>query len=164
MPVGAEPMIGKTSAVTAQALVRHHGAPIFDAVRPLDHKRQRHAERGGALRVAQQRGEIDGLAGAIDAALGVDEGVEPGRRGAARDAAVGEIEGRRLEAEEGVVALRIGGDQQRGRQRRPPRARAPASNCACPFASVRRVASTSLLREISRSSIAALGIASSPAN
>ena len=74
------------------------------------------SERGRALRVAQQRGEIGGLAGAIDAALGIDEGVEPVRRRAAGDAAVGQIEGRRLEVEKGVVAL--AGRRRRQRRRR----------------------------------------------
>ena len=105
MPVGAEAGIGKVKRVAAQALVRDQRAPEFDAIGPLDDEGQRHAERGGALRVAQQRGEVGRLAGAIDAALGIDESVEPVRRRTAADAAIGEIERRRLEAEEGVVAL-----------------------------------------------------------
>ena len=43
--------------------------------------------------VAQERGREHRLARAIDAALGVEEGVEAGGRVAAADAAVGEIEG-----------------------------------------------------------------------
>ena len=54
-------------------------AAEFDAVRPLDHQRQRPAGHGIALPVAQQRGEIDRLVGAIDAALGIDEGIGAGR-------------------------------------------------------------------------------------
>ena len=98
----------QSEAVAAQALVRHRGAAKLDAVGPLDNERQRHAKRRRALRIAQQRGEIGGLAGAIDAALGIDEGIETVRRRPAADAAVGEIEGRRFQAEEGIVALRIG--------------------------------------------------------
>ena len=79
MPVGAAEIIGNAERAPADALVLHHGAAILDAVRPLDHQRQRHAGDGDALRVAQQRREVHGLAGAIDAALGIDERVEPGR-------------------------------------------------------------------------------------
>ena len=100
--------------MAAQALVRHQAAPILDAVGPLDHEGQRHAERRSALGVAQQRGEIGRLARAIDAALGIDEGIEAVRRRPAGDAAVGEIEGGRVEVEEGKIALAvIGGDQRR---------------------------------------------------
>src|SRR5262249_31685885 len=78
------------------------------------------AEGRYALRVAQQRRDVDGLAGAIDAALGIDEGVEAGRHRAAGDAAIGEVEGRRLQAEERVVAARVGRDQERRRERTLP--------------------------------------------
>ena len=126
-------------------------AAIFDAVRPLDHQRQRHVRRRRALRVAQQRRHVHGLAGAIDAALGIDEGIEPGRHRPAGDAAVGQIEGRRFQAEEGVVGL-----ARRRRARpapgRPRRASSPASKCTKPSLSVGLVASTSLLRAISRTS------------
>ena len=113
----------------ADALVGHDGAAIFDAVRTLDHQRQRHAERGDALAVAQQRGDMHGLAGAVDAALGIDERIEAGRHRAAGDAAVGEIEGRRLQAEEGVVALaRRSRPACAGDSAPSPRV-SPASNC-----------------------------------
>src|SRR5262249_14725377 len=82
--------------VSADALVGDDDTAILDAIRTLDHQSQRHAERRNALRVAQQRREVDGLAGAIDAALGIDKGIEAGWHRAAGDAAVGEVEGRRL--------------------------------------------------------------------
>ncbi len=100
--------------MAAQALVRHQRAPIFDAVGPLDHEGQRHAGRRRALGVAQQRGEISRLARAIDAALGIDEGIEAVRRRAAGDAAVGKIERGTGEVEEGKVALAVIDGDQRG--------------------------------------------------
>ena len=92
-------------AAAARALVGQHGAAEFDAVGPLDHQRQRPAGHGVALPVAQQRGEIDGLVGAVDAALGIDEGVGARRHRPAGHAAVGEVEGVGLQAEEGIVRL-----------------------------------------------------------
>ena len=77
-------------AAAAGALVGQHGAAEFDAVGPLDHQRQRPAGHGIALPVAQQRGEIDRLVGAIDAAFGIDEGIGAGGHRAAGDAAIGE--------------------------------------------------------------------------
>ena len=94
--------------MAAEALIGDHRAAIFDAVRPLDHQRQRHAERSGTLRVAQERGKVRGLARAIDAALGVNEGIEAARRRTAADAAVAEIERRRGEAQKREIARRIG--------------------------------------------------------
>ncbi len=80
VPVEAAELIGTLERTAADALIGHRDAAVLDAVRPLDHERQRHAERRRALRVAQQRRDVHGLAGAIDAALGVDEGIEPRRR------------------------------------------------------------------------------------
>ena len=53
------------------------------------------------------------LAGAIDAALGIDEAVERAGRLASLDAAVGQVEGARREIEEGVFAAGAFGDEQR---------------------------------------------------
>ena len=89
VPVAAEATSGTLKLRPPRPWSAHQRAAVFDAVRPLDHQRQRHVERGGAARVAQQRGDMHGLAGAIDAALGIDEGVEPGRHRPAGDAAVG---------------------------------------------------------------------------
>ena len=96
VPVGADRASGSVETVAAEALIGNERAAIFDPVRPLDRERQGHAERGGTLRVAQQRGEVRGLARAIDAALGIDEGIEAARRRTPADAAVAEIERRRL--------------------------------------------------------------------
>ena len=60
--------------------------------------------RGDALVVARKRRHMHGLAGAIDAALGIDEGVEPGRGLAAGDAAIRQIERRAFQIEERVIA------------------------------------------------------------
>ena len=84
VPVGTAELSGNGHAAAAGALVRQHGAAEFDAVRALDHQRQRPAGHGIALPVAQQRGEIDRLVGAIDAALGIDEGIGARRHRAAR--------------------------------------------------------------------------------
>ena len=88
----------------------------IDAVGALDDERQRGAGRGIAEAVAQERGEIDRLAGAIDAAFGIDKGIETGRRAPARHAAIGEIEGRRFQAEKCVIRLAVGCDQKRRRR------------------------------------------------
>jgi hypothetical protein len=58
---------------------------------------------------------VGGLAGAVNAALGIHVGIEPVRRRATANPAIGEIEGRRLETEKRVIALRIGGGYQRRR-------------------------------------------------
>ena len=65
----------------------------------------------------------------------IDKGVEAGRRVAAGDAAVGEVEGRTLEAEEGVVADARDGDEQRRRQTAFA-ARRPGSKATRPSSSV----------------------------
>ena len=84
VPVGTAELSGTAMRAAARALVGQHGAAEFDAVGPLDHQRQRPAGHGVALPVAQQRGQIDGLVRAVDAALGIDEGVGAGRHHAAR--------------------------------------------------------------------------------
>ena len=55
--------------------------------------------------VAQHRHELHGLAGAIDAALGIEEGVDRAGLVAARDAAVGEVERRLAELEAREILL-----------------------------------------------------------
>ncbi len=49
VPVGALAAIGSDSERAADALIGDDAAAVFDAVRPLDHERERHAERGDAL-------------------------------------------------------------------------------------------------------------------
>ena len=70
---------------------------------------------------------MHGFAGAIDAALGVDKRIKSGRHRPSGDAAVGQVEGRRFQAEEGIVGLG-GGDDAAGAWPPSPRVR-PASNC-----------------------------------
>ena len=109
-------------AVTAEPLVRDQSAAELNAVGALDDEGERYVERGGALRIAQKRGEVSCLAGAINAALGINKGIESVRRRTAADAAIGEIEGRRLEVEERIVALRIAcGQECRGSTALPAR-------------------------------------------
>ena len=48
---------------------------------------------------------MHGFATPIDAALGIDEGIDGSRRRAAGDTAIGEVEGRLLHVEEAVVAV-----------------------------------------------------------
>jgi hypothetical protein len=59
---------------------------------------------------------MHGLAGAVDAALGEHIDIEACRSVAAGDASVSEIEGRGLEAQEGVVAGGERGDEECRRQ------------------------------------------------
>ena len=58
---------------------------------------------------------MHGFTGAVNAAFSVDEGIKPTRRGTATDAAVGEVEGRSFEAEEGVIAFEIARRDHGGR-------------------------------------------------
>ena len=95
----------------ARALILDLAAAIFDAVGPLDHERQRQAGDGRAARIAQQAGEIDRLARAVDAALGVEIGVEPGGSDAALHAAIREIEGGLLQVEKAVILAQQRGDE-----------------------------------------------------
>ncbi len=67
----------EAQAAAADALVRRGDAAILETIRPLDHQNERRAGRGDALAVAQQRRDLHRLTGAIDAALGVNERIEP---------------------------------------------------------------------------------------
>ena len=79
---------------SAEALVGDDDALVLDPVGSLHDESQRHAGLRDAARVAQQRGDIDGLARAIDAALGIEERIERIGRFAPRHAAIGQIERR----------------------------------------------------------------------
>ena len=59
----------------AEALVVHHEAGLLDAIRARDDQRRRH---GGGLAelIANERGDVDFVTAAIDAALGIDVGVD----------------------------------------------------------------------------------------
>ena len=117
VPLGADDTNPTDSARPPKTLVGNDGAAVFDAVRPLDHEGQRYVEHGHALAVAQQRCDLHGFSRAVDAALRIDKSVEPGGDRAAGDAAVGQIEGRRFEAQEGVIAVAIACDQHGRRER-----------------------------------------------
>ena len=101
---------------SAEPLVGDDRAAVLDPVRPLDHHGERNAERGDADPVAQQRRDMHRLAGAVDAALGVDEGVKAGGRRAPLHATVGQIEGGRFQTEKRVVAAGVGRDDQSRRK------------------------------------------------
>ncbi len=100
----------------AGALVGQHGAAELDAIGPFDHHGQWRAGQGVALAVAQQRGQIDRLVGAVDTALGVDERVGARRDRPARDTTVGKVEGIGLQAQERVVGFLARHREQRRRQ------------------------------------------------
>ena len=76
-------------AAAAEALIGNKRAAIFDTVRPLHDQGQRRARSRLPSHVAQQRGDRHGLTAAIDAALGIDEGIEACRLRPAADAAIG---------------------------------------------------------------------------
>src|SRR5674476_1372145 len=65
--------------MAAETLIGHQRAAVFDAVWPLDHQCERRSG-GDAARVAQQRSHVHGFAAAVDAALGIDKRIEPGRQ------------------------------------------------------------------------------------
>ena len=143
-------------AMAAEALIGDHGAAIFDAVRALHHQSQRRRSRNAA-RVAQQRGHTHRLAAAVDAALGIDERVQSGRHLPPGDAAVGQIESRRFQAEEGVIGLV--GRNDRGRRLTALAARQTGFEMNEAVVVGRLFASTSLLRATSLTATAALGSA-----
>ena len=93
VPVGTAELSGTASERPPAPWSGSTRAAELDAVGPLDHQRQRPAGHRVALPVAQQRGQINGLVRAVDAALGIDEGVGASRHDAAGDAAVGQVEG-----------------------------------------------------------------------
>ena len=106
----------QSQTVTAKSLIGDQRAAEFDAIGTLDHEGERHVRCGGALRRAQQRRQIGGLAGTVDAALGIDERIQAGGRRPPADAAVGQIECRPFQVQEGIVAMSVGCRQQRGRR------------------------------------------------
>ena len=111
----AEPGELQRGGAAALALVGQRHARVLDAVGAREDDGDGNGRRlAGA--VARQRGQVHLLARAIDAAVGVGEGIDGARRDAALDAAVGEIEGGGGEVEEGVVAVGRVGDQHGRRQ------------------------------------------------
>jgi hypothetical protein len=111
--------------------------------------------------VAGQRADMHGLADAVDAALGPGKDVECAGRGAALDAAVGQIEAGLGHVEEDEVAFPVA---VRLAIRTPApcrlrRASGPALKTARPSASVVAVPRTSLLRASSVTSTPAIGLA-----
>ncbi len=99
----------------ALALVSERHARVLDAVGAREDDGDGNARRlAGA--VARQGGQVHLLAGAVDAAIGIGEGVDRAWRDAALDAAVGEVEGTGRQIEEGVIAIARLGDQHGWRQ------------------------------------------------
>ena len=112
---------------------------------------------GGA--VAGKRGDMHGFAGAVDAALGPGIDVERARRGAAGDAAVGQVEAGAGHVEEDEVARRrCVAISTAGTMPPSPRVR-PGLKVARPSASVLAVPRISLLLASSVSSTPAIGLA-----
>ena len=103
----------------AEPLITNARALILDAVGTFDDQRQRQPRLGDTLGVAEERRDEDGLAGAIDAAFGVEEGVERARRVAPGNAAIGQVE-RALRQIEKTVVVAERGDEQA--ERRPAHA------------------------------------------
>jgi hypothetical protein len=101
-------------AETARGLRRKAEALRLLPIGTAQEQGERQGIDGAPLRVAQQRHDIDGVAGAVDAALGVEEGFDRARAGTAGDAAIRQVEGRAAEIEEGEVALPIGQKRRRG--------------------------------------------------
>ena len=100
---------------TAEALILHHDTAIFHAVGTAHHQRQRNTRHGDATNIAQERGERHSLAGSIDAAFGVQKGVDGTRCRPALDAAVSEIERGRTKIEKAVI--RAGACHQNARRK-----------------------------------------------
>src|SRR5690349_13906188 len=96
-------------------MVSDQSPAILDAIGALNLEGKRDAERRSTGLVAQQRGEIDGLAGSINAAFGKDVGIEFARRGPTGNAAIGQIERRRFQAQEAIVPALFGNQQGWGK-------------------------------------------------
>ena len=129
MPVIAEAASGKRQLAAAEALIGKRVAAVLHAVGARDDQRDRQARRLAGL-IAHEARDVHLLAGAVDAALGVEVAVERARGLAALDAAVGQVEGARGEIEEGVLAVVALGDEQRRLQAAFAARRGPASNLA----------------------------------
>ena len=86
-----------------QLVARNRDAGHFQAIRARRDQRQRRGHRR-ADAVAQHGGGLHGLAGAIDATLGIDIGIDRAGRLAPADAAVGQVEGGAAQIEEREVA------------------------------------------------------------
>ena len=102
--------------MTAERVLAADDAPVLHPVGALDDERQRRAGDGIRGVVANERGEIDGLARSIDAALGIQEHVERARRRPAGDAAVGQVEAGAGQVDEGEVRVRHRRGQHARRQ------------------------------------------------
>ena len=85
---------------------------VFNAVGPFDNERQRRGGHRLSLSIAKQGGDVNRLARTIDTTLGEDQRIEGTRCHAAFDAPVGQIERRRFEVEEAIIALAILSDNE----------------------------------------------------
>ena len=113
----------------ARALILQRDARMLLAVGTAHDEGQRRGN-GAGLVIAQQRGQINRFAGAIDAALGEHHRIERPRRRPPADTAVGQVEGLAREIEEAVIAFRRARDDDR-RADTPPSPRVkPGSNFA----------------------------------
>ncbi len=92
-------------AARGQLVAGHGDAAHFDTIGPLGNKGQRRGN-GRADAVAQHGHRLHRLAGAIDAALGIKPCIDGAGTGAAAHAAVGQIEGRTAQVQEGEVTVR----------------------------------------------------------
>ena len=85
-----------------------------EAVRAIDHQMTIPARDLTPCPVAQQRGQLNGFAGPVNAAVGIDIGVHRAGRAAPADCVFGEVHRRAVEIKRGEFALRIGGHDQPG--------------------------------------------------
>ncbi len=100
------------------ALGQHPG--IFHPVRAIEHRRHRQALQRLDLRIARQRGDVDGLAGTVDPAIGGHEHVDRPAGILALDAPVGQVELGVCQRQERQVVTRFGGQQRRLRPAAAP--------------------------------------------
>src|ERR1019366_2770697 len=103
---------GKRKAAAAVPLIPCLDPLIFNAIGTFDDKSQRYGGHTHSMPIAEEGGDENRLARTVDAALRIDESIERGLCRAALDTPVGQIESRRLEVEETVIALAVLGDDQ----------------------------------------------------
>src|SRR6202011_132097 len=96
---------GKALSIRTQRVTC--GLPLldFDPVRPQQSQSDRQTRNRIGLVVAHQGDQLDRLAGPVDAAIGVEEGVDGTRLRAAADAAVAQIESSAANLEKVEVAV-----------------------------------------------------------
>ncbi len=96
-----------------QPVTRNRGAPCFDAIGALRHQRQGRTQRCTDT-VTQHRHQLHGLAGAINATLGIEERIRRAGRGTTAHAAIRQVKGRTAQVQQVEIIGRAIGHHHHG--------------------------------------------------